>query len=113
MKFDIHSRVDIAVHEDWKAERGIHHVHTDLQEFGFTLGLDWGLLVDGNGFGCGDGNGFDEEGGRFEEGITGDGRGCGNAEIIGFHDGDGLGCGMPFGFPFGDGKGDGAGKIQE
>ena len=122
MKFDINSREDIAVHEDWKAERGLN-VHqggtcpdVESMEFGFSGsngdryknengdGFREGSIY-GYGFGNGDGTG---------DGIKvahtnwhGVGEGYGFGLNYGDGDGDGYGCGE--GDDLGDGEGDGFG----
>ena len=87
MRFRINTNEDIAVHEDWKAERGIESLHPDAEVMGLKIvdgvgygdGLDYGdewgdgrgygddYWLDGDGSGKGEGNGA--EGSGFGDGI--------------------------------------------
>ena len=114
MKFDIQVREDIAVHEDWKAERGIEVLTPDLEPFALTSHRER-KRDKGSGDGSGSGG----------YGLSGDGWGIGDARTGAFQFGTEQGDGgeMPSlpsihhriqgitRAPSGDGRGDGYGSL--
>ena len=126
MKFDINTTEDIAVHEDWKAERGLNvyegSVCPDAEAMDndfirFSISLWDGFRYGDGGFGYGR---VDEPYWlRYGDGLgdrNGFGDGDGNEDIFGkgnrgHGDGDGYGngCGVKDCFGFGHGESDGGG----
>ena len=90
MKFDINSREDIAVHEDWKAERGLNvyegNMCPDVEAMELIEGGDRSGFGNGDGFGVGYGNGNGDGYGHLRGSWLGDGHGDGSGYGFGIRE---------------------------
>ena len=100
MKFEIRTSYDIAVHEDWKADRGVRFRSPDIESY--ASGTHHKSRT-GDGYGYGDGNGWGHG--------YGDKRGDGTGSEDGRGYGDQYGDGWGDGFAFGGGNGNGDGST--
>ena len=86
VKFDIKGKEDVAVHEDWKAERGLDQAHPTADPNACQLNEWWDPT---NGMWLGTGMGYGERNGdgRMADSYT-YANGDGGCDFCGFGEGD-------------------------